>query len=497
MSTQSSPQIGKPAIFENTTQRILIGGEWVTAASNKSFETFNPATGEVISRLAEGDASDVDRAVKAARQAFEGEWSRWTPYDRQRLLLRIQDLIERNFEELALIETLDMGAPLQRTRSLRRYISQLLNFYAGQTVNIAGQTLPNSLPGNIKTMSLKAPVGVVGGIIPWNGPLISQWWILGPVLATGCTAVLKPAEDASLSVLRIAELLQEVGMPAGVVNVVTGQGSVAGAALAEHLDVDRIAFTGSTATGRKIIQASAGNIKRLQLELGGKSPDIVFADANLDAAVPGAAMAAFNNTGQICYAGTRLFVQRSIHDQFVERLSAFSRTIRVGNGIDPEVQLGPIISAKQLDQVMRYVDIGQREGATLAGGGKRLEAELGKGFFIEPTVFANVSNDMTIAQEEIFGPVISVIPFDDAEHALKMANDINYGLGGAVWTSSLSTAMKMSHAIKAGTIWINCYGQIDPGVGFGGYRMSGYGWKGGPQHVEAFLYQKAIYMNLD
>lgn len=497
MSTQNSPQISKPAIFENTTQRILIGGEWLTAASNKSFETFNPATSEVISRLAEGDASDVDRAVKAARQAFEGEWSRWTPYDRQRLLLRIQDLIERNFEELALIETLDMGAPLQRTRSLRRYISQLLNFYAGQTVNIAGQTLPNSLPGNIKTMSLKAPVGVVGGIIPWNGPLISQWWILGPVLATGCTAVLKPAEDASLSVLRIAELLQEVGMPAGVVNVVTGQGSVAGAALAEHLDVDRIAFTGSTATGRKIIQASAGNIKRLQLELGGKSPDIVFADANLDAAVPGAAMAAFNNTGQICYAGTRLFVQRSIHDQFVERLSAFSRTIRVGNGIDPEVQLGPIISAKQLDQVMRYVDIGQREGATLAGGGKRLEAELGKGFFIEPTVFANVSNDMTIAQEEIFGPVISVIPFDDAEHALKMANDINYGLGGAVWTSSLSTAMKMSHAIKAGTIWINCYGQIDPGVGFGGYRMSGYGWKGGPQHVEAFLYQKAIYMNLD
>ena len=497
MPVQNSPQTGKPALFENATQRILIGGEWVAAASGKSFETFNPATGEVISRLAEGDASDVDRAVKAARQAFEGEWSRWTPYDRQRLLLRAHDMIERNFEELALIETLDMGAPLQRTRGLRRYISQLINFYAGQTVNIAGETLPNSLPGNIKTMSLKAPVGVVGGIIPWNGPLISQWWILGPVLATGCTAVLKPAEDASLSVIRIAELLMEAGMPAGVLNVVTGHGNVAGAALAEHLDVDRIAFTGSTATGRKIIRASAGNIKRLQLELGGKSPDIVFADANLDAAVPGAAMAAFNNTGQICYAGTRLFVQRSIQEQFVERLSAFSRTLIVGNGIDPDVQIGPIISAKQLAQVMRYVDIGQSEGATLASGGKRLQAELGKGFFIEPTVFANVSNEMTIAQEEIFGPVISVIPFDDAEHALKMANDINYGLGGAVWTSSLSTAMKMSHGIKAGTIWINCYGQIDPGVGFGGYRMSGYGWKGGPQHVEAFLYQKAVYLNLD
>jgi len=497
MSRQNSEPEGRPAIFANPTQRLLIGGEWVSATSNKSFEALNPATGEVLTRISEADVSDVDSAVKAARQAFDCEWSHWTPFDRQRLLLRVHDLIEKNFEELATIETLDMGAPLQRTRGLKRYISQLINFYAGQTVNVAGATLPNSLSGNIKTMSIKAPVGVVGGIIPWNGPLISQWWILGPVLATGCTAVIKPAEDASLSVIRVAELLIEAGMPAGVVNVVTGYGHVAGAALAEHLDVDRIAFTGSTATGRKIIQASAGNIKRLQLELGGKSPDIIFADANLDAAVPGAAMAAFNNTGQICYAGTRLFVQRSIQDQFVERLSAFSRTLRVGNGIDPNVQIGPIISAKQLDQVTRYLEIGQREGATLASGGKRLKAELSKGFFVEPTVFSNVTNDMTIAQEEIFGPVVSVIPFDNAEHALKMANDINYGLGGAVWTSSLSTAMKMSYGIKAGTIWINCYGLIDPGVGFGGYRMSGYGWKGGPNHVDAFLYEKAIYMNMN
>lgn len=494
---QDAAHAARPAILDRAAQRLLIGGDWVPAAAGKTFDSFNPATGEVIARLAEGDACDIDRAVKAARQAFEGEWSRWKPYDRQRLLLRVHDLIDRDFEELALIETLDMGAPLQRTRGLRRYISQLLMFYAGQTVNVAGETLPNSLPGNIATLSLKAPVGVVGGIIPWNGPLISQWWILGPTLATGCTAVIKPAEDASLSVLRIGELLLEAGMPAGVVNVVTGHGGVAGAALAEHRDVDRIAFTGSTETGRKIIRASATNIKRLQLELGGKSPDIVFADADLDAAVPGAAMAAFNNTGQICYAGTRLFVQRSIQQQFVERLAAFSRTLRVGNGTDPQVQLGPIISAKQLDQVMRYIDIGQTEGAALVCGGKRLQGELGKGFFIEPTVFANVSNDMTIAREEIFGPVVSVISFDDAEHALRLANDIDYGLGGAVWTRSLSTAMKMSQGIKAGTIWVNCYGQIDPGVGFGGYRMSGYGWKGGPHHVDAFLYQKAVYLNLD
>jgi aldehyde dehydrogenase (NAD+) len=487
----------RPAILERSVQPLLIGGEWLPAASGAYFDSFNPATGEVIARLAAGDASDVDRAVKAARQAFEGEWSRWKPYDRQRLLLRVHDVIERNFEELSLLETLDMGAPLQRTRSLQRYISQLITFYAGQALNVAGETLPNSLPGNVTTLTLKAPVGVIGGIIPWNGPLISQWWILGPVLATGCTAVIKPAEDASLSVLRIAELLLEAGLPPGVVNVVTGHGHVAGAALAEHRDVDRVAFTGSTETGRKIIQASATNIKRLQLELGGKSPDIVFADANLDAAVPGAAMAAFNNTGQVCYAGTRLFVQRSIQQEFLERLAAFADSLRVGNGIDPEVQLGPVISAKQLDRVMRYVDVGQQEGATLARGGRRLEGDLGKGFFIEPTIFGNVRNDMTIAQEEIFGPVVSVIPFDDAEEALQLANDIDYGLGGAVWTRDLSTAMKVSKGIRAGTIWINCYGQIDPGVGFGGHRMSGYGWKGGPQHVEAFLYQKAIYMNLD
>jgi len=494
---QATAPTEPPAILERTTQRLLIGGEWQAAASGRIFDSFNPATGAVIARLPAGDASDVDRAVRAARQAFEGEWSRWKPYDRQRLLMKVHDLIERHYEELALIETLDMGAPLQRTRGLKHYISQLIMFYAGQALNVAGETLPNSLPGNISTLSLKAPVGVVGGIIPWNGPLISQWWILGPVLATGCTAVIKPAEDASLSVLRIAELLREAGLPPGVVNVVTGHGHEAGAALAEHRDVDRIAFTGSTETGRRIIQASATNIKRLQLELGGKSPDIVFADADLVKAVPGAAMAAFNNTGQICYAGTRLFVQRGIQQEFVERLSAFTRTLRVGNGTDPQVQLGPIISAKQLDRVLRYVDIGRQEGATLACGGQRLHGELGQGFFVEPTVFADVRNDMTIAQEEIFGPVVSVIPFDDAEDALRLANDIDYGLGGAVWTRSLSTAMKMSQGIKAGTIWVNCYGQIDPGVGFGGYRMSGYGWKGGPQHVDAFLYQKAVYLNLD
>ncbi|MES2535681.1 MAG: aldehyde dehydrogenase family protein [Pseudomonadota bacterium] len=496
MQENQKHAVSTPAFLAGPAKGLLIGGKWQPSASGKEFDTFNPATGEVIARLAEGDAEDIDRAVKAARRAFEGEWSTWKPYDRQRLLMRVHDLFEKNFDELAMLETLDMGAPLSRTQNFKRYISQMILFYASQTANGASDTLQNSLPGNYTTLSFKAPVGVVGGIIPWNGPLISQWWILGPVLATGCTVVMKPAEDASLTTLRTAELLLEAGVPAGVVNVVTGFGGGAGAALSAHRDVNRIAFTGSTETGARIVAASAGNMKRLSLELGGKSPDIVFADANLDAAVPGAAMAAFSNSGQICFAGTRLFVERSIQDEFVEKLAAFSRTLRVGNGLDPQVQLGPLISRKQLDRVMSYVGIGSTEGATLAAGGKRLGGDLAGGYFVEPTVFSQVRNDMTIAQEEIFGPVISVIPFDDADQALRVANDTQYGLGGAVWTQNVSTALKMAQGIKAGTVWVNCYGQIDPAVGFGGYKMSGYGWKGGPEHVDAFLYQKAVYLNL-
>lgn len=494
---QAAQKIVVPAhpFLTGPSKQLLIDGKWQAAASGKELETVNPATGQVIARLARGDSEDIDRAVRAARRAFEGEWSQWKPYDRQRLLMRVHDLVEKHFDELALLETLDMGAPISRTKGLKRWLSQAILFYATQTVNTSGDTLENSIPGKYTTFTLKAPVGVVGGIIPWNGPLISQWWLLGPTLATGCTLVLKPAEEASLSVLRIAELLIEAGLPDGVVNVVTGLGTEAGASLAAHRGVDRVAFTGSTETGRKVVAASAGNMKRLQLELGGKSPDIVFADADLDVAVPGAAMAAFSNSGQICFAGTRLFVERSMHEEFVEKLSAFSKTLRVGNGLDPQVQLGPLISGKQLDQVMRYVGLGSTEGAVLATGGQRLGGQLAGGYFVEPTVFSGVNNEMTIAREEIFGPVISVIPFDDADQALRMANDTDYGLGGAVWTQNMTTALKMVHGVKSGTMWVNCYGQLDPSVGFGGYKMSGYGSKGGPQHVEGFLYQKVVYIN--
>ena len=485
----------RPA-FVGGSKQHLIGGRWQAAVSGREFDTFNPANGKAIARLALGDAADIDKAVAAARAAFEGPWSTWTPYDRQRLLLRVLDVIEKHADELALIETLDMGAPLTRTRGLAAWISQVILFYASQTAAGSVSTPQNSLPGHITTLSHKAPIGVVGGIIPWNGPLMSMWWTIGPTLATGCTAVLKPAEDASLSTLRVAELLLEAGVPDGVINVVTGYGADAGAPLAAHPGVDRIAFTGSVVTARKIVEASAGNFKRMQLELGGKSPDIVFADANLDLAVPAAAMGVFGNSGQMCVAGTRLFVQRGIQDEFLERLQAFSKTMKVGSGLDPSVNLGPLISSNQLERVMGYVDIGSKEGATLATGGKRLGGALADGYFIEPTVFSGVNNNMTIAREEIFGPVISVIPFDGIDDALRLANDTQFGLAGGVWTQNLSTAHKMSQGIKAGTIWVNCYGILDPNVGFGGIKMSGYGWKATSEHVEGFLYRKAVYMNV-
>nr|WP_315425794.1 aldehyde dehydrogenase family protein [uncultured Albidiferax sp.] len=492
MTTTNPPQ---PEFLANPVQRHFIDGQWRASLSGESIETFNPATGLAITRLARGRQEDVDLAVAAARRAFNGPWSRFTPAQRQKLLVKIHDVVAQRWDELALLETLDMGAPLVRMQKMKERMLQTIMFFSSQTMNCAGQTVPNSHPGKYTTMILKAPVGVVGGIIPWNGPLISQWWILGGALATGCTVVMKPAEDASLSVLKMAEILTEAGVPEGVINVVTGLGGEAGAALAAHPDVDRIAFTGSTVTGREIIKASAVNMKRLALELGGKSPDIIFGDADLDQAIPGAAMGVFNNSGQTCYSGTRVFVERKIQEEVTERLAAFSKTLKVGDPLDPSVALGPIVSKRQMERVLDYVTIGSDEGAQLRSGGQRLQGALAGGYFVEPTVFGNVNNGMRIAREEIFGPVISVIPFDTADEALRLANDTEYGLGGAVWTSSLKTATRFIHGIQAGQVWVNCYGLVDPGVGFGGYKQSGYGWKGGTQHVDGFLYQKAVTIN--
>lgn len=483
--------------LDGGVKKMLINGEWVHAASAGVIDSINPATGECLAQISAGDKEDIERAVRAARAALEGEWSKWKPQDRMRLLLKIADLVEEQWDDIMLIDTLDMGGPIARTTALKPMMVGAIRFYASQAYNISGKTLPNSIAGNFRTYTVKAPVGVVGGIIPWNGPIVSQWWLLGPVLATGCTLVLKPAEDASLVVLRMAEILQEAGAPPGVINVVTGYGHTAGQALAEHRDVDKIVFTGSTETGQKIVQASAGNLKRVQLELGGKSPDIIFADANLDKAVPGAAMGVYTGSGQVCFAGTRIFVQRAIHDEFVERVAAFSKTLKVGPGADPTTQLGPLINKKQLDRVCGYLKIGPDEGAELVTGGNRPGGDLADGFFVEPTVFANVHNNMRIAREEIFGPVISVIAFDETDEVVALANDTHYGLGGAVWTQNLSTAMTVSERIKTGTMWVNCYGALDPAVGFGGYRMSGYGWKGGPDQIEGYLYQKLVTVNLD
>jgi aldehyde dehydrogenase (NAD+) len=490
-------QLPEVPFLSNTEKKLFIDGKWQPSVTGEHIQTFNPATGRVLATLARGRTEDVDIAVAAARRAFEGPWSRFTPHQRYALMLRVCEILERNYDELAILESLDMGAPISRTRAMKKGLIQTVMYFASQAMNWTGTTIPNSLSGAYTTLTLKAPVGVVGGIIPWNAPLISMWWIIGGVLATGCTGVIKTAEDASLTTLRTAELLVEAGVPDGVVNVVTGLGVEAGAALAAHMDVDRVAFTGSTATGREIIKASATNMKRIQLELGGKSPDIVFADANLDKAVPGAAMGVYNNTGQICSAGTRIFVERRIQKEFVDRLIQYTETVKVGDPFDPHSQLGPLVSRNQLERVMTYLSIGSDEGAELVSGGKRLGGDLAEGYFVTPTIFDNVSNEMRIAREEIFGPVASIIPFDSADEAFRLANDTDYGLGGAVWTANVGTAMQAMHRIKAGKLWINCYGIADPAVGFCGHKQSGYGVKGGSQHVEGFLNETSVYINHD
>ncbi|MET4293927.1 aldehyde dehydrogenase (NAD+) [Bradyrhizobium sp. LB8.2] len=495
MAVSQAIPITRHPFANGSYKQMLIDGKWVDAASGKRFETHNPATGELLATVAEGDKEDIDRAVAAARRAFEGAWSKVKPFERQNLLLKLADLVEKNFDELSQLDTLDMGAPLSRTRAYRLRAVGMLRYYAGQTTAIYGETIENSLPGEIFSYTLKEPIGVVGAIIPWNGPLTATIWKIGPAIATGCTVVLKPAEEAPLTSLRIAELAMEAGVPPGVINVVPGYGETAGAALASHHDVDKVAFTGSHVTGQSIIRASAGNLKRVSLELGGKSPDIVFADADLDAAVPGAAMAVFANSGQICSAGTRLFVEQSIYEEFVGRVAEFGKKLQVGNGLDPNTQIGPLVSEQQLERVTSYLDIGQKEGAkALAGGGRVTEGALSKGFFVSPTVFAGVQDNMRIAQEEIFGPVISAIAFKDMDELVKRANTTTFGLGSGLWTRDVSKAHAVAKRLRAGSVWVNCYQAMDPAVPFGGYKMSGYGRESGKQHVEEYLNVKAVWI---
>ena len=486
----------KPAFLDGKAKGLFIDGQSRPALSGKTFDTLSPRNGEVLAQVAQAGREDVDLAVAAARRAFDGEWSRLKPFDRQALMLKLAELVDRHYDELALLDTLDMGGPLSRTTLGRRRAVGLLRYYAGLATTIQGDTIPNSAPGEHFCYTLKEPVGVVGAINPWNGPIGLAIWKLCPVLASGCTLVLKPAEQAPLSPLRLAELCMEAGLPAGVFNVVTGFGD-AGAALAEHPGVDKIAFTGSTEVGQKIVRAAAGNMKRMSMELGGKSPDIVFADADLDAAVPGAAMAVFQNSGQICSAGTRLFVQRPVYEDFVQRVAAFAKTLKVGDPLDPATQLGPVVSAEQLERITGYLQLGREQGARAVAGGQRLtEGALERGYFVAPTVFADVRDEMRIAREEIFGPVISALPFDTLDEVVARANDSSYGLGSGVWSRDVNTIHRVAKGLRTGTVWANCYQVMDPAIPFGGYKMSGFGRESGIEHVREYVQTKAVVLKL-
>jgi aldehyde dehydrogenase (NAD+) len=477
---------------------MLIDGKFVEAVSGKTFETINPATGEVLASVAEADREDIDRAVKAARRAFHGAWAKVKPAERARLLHRLADLIEANADELAMLEVLDNGMPITMARKgMVPRVAELLRYNAGWATKIHGETIETSVPGEFFTYTLREPVGVVGAIVPWNGPLVTAAWKLAPALAVGCTVVLKPAEQTPLTSLRLGELILEAGFPAGVVNICPGFGPTAGAALAEHLDVNKIAFTGEYTTGQIIVKASAGNLKRVSLELGGKSPDIVFADADLEQAVPGTAWGIFRNSGQVCCAGSRLFVEQKVYDRFVSRVAEYASTIRVGNGLDPSTQMGPLISQEQLDRVTGYLRIGKEEGAKAVVGGERLTAgEMGRGYFVSPTVFDCVRPDMRVAQEEIFGPVVAAIPFKDLDEVVALSNNTHYGLAGGVWTHDVRKAHRVAKALQAGVIWVNCYTVFDPAMPFGGYKMSGYGRESGVHTLELYTQVKAVWMNL-
>src|SRR5712675_1011696 len=466
--------------FTAAPRQLFINGQWSDAASGKTFETPNPATGETLARVAEGDAEDINRAVGAARKAFEsGPWSRMTPSDRGRLIWKIGDLILEHAEELAQLESLDNGKPVGVALAADVPLAaDLFHYMAGWATKIEGNSIDISVPympgANFHSYTLREPVGVVGQIIPWNFPLLMAAWKLGPALTTGNCVILKPAEQTPLTALRLAEIIAEAGIPDGVVNVVTGFGETAGAALAAHDDVDKVAFTGSTEVGRLIVQAAAGNLKKVSLELGGKSPAIVFPNADMEVAISGTSSAIFFNMGQCCTAGSRLYAHKSVFDRLMQGVADHAGRIRVGHGLDPQTQLGPLVSDEQFKRVTGYLEAGRQQGAKVVTGGSRVGDQ---GYFVQPTVLTDTKPEMSVIREEIFGPVVCAIPFDDddLDRIARTANDTSYGLAASIWTRDLGIAHKLARRIRAGTVWINTHNYGDPALPFGGFKQSGWG----------------------
>ncbi len=479
--------------FLGRKPRLLIDGKLVAAASGKTFPVYNPATGQIIAQIPEADRADVDFAVKAARRAFDdGTWSRVKPNERSRLLWKLADLIERNLEEFAELESLDNGKPAAVARVADVPLTvDIFRYMAGWATKLTGSTIPLSMPGEYLSYTLREPVGVVGQIIPWNFPLLMAAWKLAPALAAGCTVVLKAAEQTPLSALRLGELIQEAGFPDGVVNILAGYGETAGAAISGHDLVDKVAFTGSTEVGKLIAQAATGNLKKVSLELGGKSPALVFPDADLELAIPGTANAIFFNHGQCCCAGSRLYAHKKVFDKVVEGVASIASKIQVGPGLDPATEMGPLVSDEQFARVTGYIDAGRTEGAEIVTGGKRVG---NAGYFVAPTVITNTNPNMKVIREEIFGPVVCAQPFDDddIERIAREANDTIYGLAASVWTRNGSLAHKMAHRIRSGTVWINCHNVFDSALPFGGYKQSGWGREMGIEVFNNYTEVKAI-----
>src|SRR5947209_12917032 len=477
--------------------KLLIGGEWRDSSRNQSFETINPAIGEALTDVAEASAADVDAAVQAARAAFDdpkSAWRKMSASERGRVLWKIADLIEKNIDELAELETLDNGKIINESRYVDMPMAvDVLRYYAGWATKIHGETV-NSFD-NAFTYTLREPVGVVGAIVPWNFPLLLATWKLGPALACGNTVVLKPAEQTPLSALRFGELALEAGLPAGVLNIVTG-GPETGSALVRHPGVDKVAFTGSTSVGKEIMRSSAETLKRVTLELGGKSPNIVFADSTMDSAVKGALNGIFYGKGEVCCAGSRLFVEKKVEDEFLTKLVDYSKKIKLGDPLDHKSRLGAIVSEKQMNTVLGYIESRKTEGAKLLAGAKRASVNGDHGYFLEPTIFGGVKNDMKIAQEEIFGPVLATLSFDDVEEVAELANKNVYGLAAAIWTNDIKKAHQLSRRLRAGTVWINTYGLMDAALPFGGFKQSGFGRELGMHAIEHYTELKTVWMNL-